>query len=242
MTNKTVSIIIRTFNEEKWIGTCIDKIKNQTFEGNIELFVVDSGSIDKTIEIARKKGAKIIKLDKKNFSYGRSLNKGIEKANGKYLVFISAHCIPKDDRWLDSLVSSYEKNIAAVYGPQFPHPEAPAYHRRRAKLFLGNKKIIEKDENTHYSNSNGSVRKDIWNKERFDEKLFFSEDKKWALNVLKKGFFIVYEPKASVYHYHNFNVMSWFRRNYNQGKNSGKNTSTGYYFFTRLFSMVRNTI
>lgn len=46
-------IIIRTKNEERWIGKCLEKIFKQTYK-NFEVVIVDSGSTDKTLEIAGK--------------------------------------------------------------------------------------------------------------------------------------------------------------------------------------------
>jgi len=76
----TISVVVRTYNEEKWIGLCLDKIFSQKVDDDIEVIVVDSQSTDRTVEIAKEYDTKIITIPKKEFTYGRSLNLGISHA------------------------------------------------------------------------------------------------------------------------------------------------------------------
>ena len=50
--NEKASIIIRTHNEEDWIGHCLDAVRNQTYK-NIEIIIVDNKSTDNTLKIAK---------------------------------------------------------------------------------------------------------------------------------------------------------------------------------------------
>ena len=50
----TISLIVRTKNEEKWIGRCLNSIFSQKVNANIEVVLVDSGSTDHTIEVAKR--------------------------------------------------------------------------------------------------------------------------------------------------------------------------------------------
>ena len=87
------SIVIRAFNEEKHIGKLLKGIEQQTIK-DIEIVVVDSGSTDGTLEIVKKFDVKMVNIDAREFTFGRSLNRGIQEARGKYIVIISAHCYP----------------------------------------------------------------------------------------------------------------------------------------------------
>lgn len=78
------SFIIPTLNEGKYIGRCIDSIRDQT-KKNHEIIVVDSYSKDKTVSIARKKGCKILFERRKGPGVAR--NTGAKKAKGEILVF-----------------------------------------------------------------------------------------------------------------------------------------------------------
>src|SRR4030067_158290 len=79
----TVSILIRAKNEEKYIGKVLDAVFNQTYK-NIEVIVVDSGSTDKTLEIARKYPVNIYEIKPEDFTWGYSLNYGFLRAKGAY--------------------------------------------------------------------------------------------------------------------------------------------------------------
>ncbi|PJB21787.1 MAG: glycosyl transferase family 2, partial [Euryarchaeota archaeon CG_4_9_14_3_um_filter_38_12] len=74
-----VSVVIPTINEESSIGSVIDEIPIKA-----EIIVVDSNSKDKTVEIAKSKGAKII--NEPRLGYGRAYKTGFENATGDIIV------------------------------------------------------------------------------------------------------------------------------------------------------------
>ena len=101
MEKNLISIIIRTKNEERWIGLCIERIKKQTYK-NFEIILVDSFSEDKTVEKAKRNGVeKIVKI--KEYKPGKAINMGIEASKGQYIVILSAHCLPINSNWLTDL-------------------------------------------------------------------------------------------------------------------------------------------
>ncbi len=81
-----VSVIIPTLNSAKFLEKTLESVSDQTYK-NIEIIVVDGGSRDKTVNIARKFGARVFKGEK-----GRSAqkNKGAKKASGRLLYFIDS--------------------------------------------------------------------------------------------------------------------------------------------------------
>tara|TARA_B100000029_G_scaffold492747_1_gene554415 strand:- start:1912 stop:3252 length:1341 start_codon:yes stop_codon:yes gene_type:complete len=202
--NKFCSIIIRTKNEERWISSCLREVFNQTHK-DFEVIIVDNYSKDKTIEKAKEWPIKkIIKI--KKYLPGLALNMGIKESKGNYLVFLSAHCIPKNKFWLSCLVNSLneDKKYAAVYGRQEPMSFTPLADKRDLNLLFGlDRRIHIKDSFFH--NANSIIHKKLLKKFPFDEETTNIEDRLWAQIILKKGFNILYEPKASVYHYHGIN-------------------------------------
>jgi len=84
MKKNKISAIVITKNEEEKISECLESLKSLADE----MIVVDTGSTDKTNEIARKKGARIIKTTKGSYSDWR--NKGARKAEGDWLLYVDA--------------------------------------------------------------------------------------------------------------------------------------------------------
>ena len=121
---KEASIVIRTFNEEKHIGNLLRAIKKQDHK-DYEVIIVDSGSTDRTLEIVEEFDAEVIKIEPRDFTFGYALNIGCEAASGKYLVFVSAHIIPTDNKWLSNLLIPFQdKKVAMVYGRQIGNSES----------------------------------------------------------------------------------------------------------------------
>jgi len=197
--NQKVSIIIRTKNEERWISNCLEKIYNQNYD-NFEVIVADNCSIDKTVIKAKKYPIKLIKI--KNFYPGKAINDAIKISTGEIIVCLSAHCIPVNNDWLKKLVYPLkDKKIAGVYGRQEPMPYSSNFDKRDLLLLFGlDKKIQTKDPFFH--NANSAFTKSLWKKFKFDEKTKNIEDRIWGHRVISQKYKIMYEPSASVFHFH----------------------------------------
>jgi rhamnosyltransferase len=196
-----VSIIVRTYNEERWIAHCLGAIFNQDFD-NFEVILVDNNSTDHTVEVAKRYPVStIVKIDK--FFPGKALNDGIRASTGDYIVCISAHCIPKDKYWLQNLYNNFDgnKKLAGVYGRQLPLTYTSDADKRDLLIAFGqDKKVQVKDYFFH--NANSMLPRAIWDEFPFEEDATNIEDRIWGKLVIEAGYKIIYEPSASVYHYH----------------------------------------
>jgi len=196
-----VSIIIRTFNEEDWIWHTLKAIEEQTFN-KFEVIIVDNFSTDNTIKIAKnfKFVKKILKI--KKFIPGKALNYGCSKSRGKFLVFLSAHCIPADNKWLRNILISFNsKKIVAVYGKQSPIKYSQAENIRDLYITFGDEKRVQKKDH-FFHNANSAIRKSTWKKIPFSNSLTNIEDRHWSKQIIDKKYWIVYQPKANVFHHH----------------------------------------
>jgi rhamnosyltransferase len=194
-----VSIIVRTKNEERWIGTCLRAINRQTYR-NFEVVLVDNESNDQTVAKAVPFGVNVVRIDK--FLPGKALNDGIRASSGQILVCLSGHCIPADETWLENLIRDLrDPEVAGVYGRQQPLSFSSDLDKRDLMLVFGlDKKIQVKDSFFH--NANSAIRRETWERYPFDEQITNIEDRLWGRQVLSAGMKIVYEPEASVYHWH----------------------------------------
>ena len=87
------SIVIRAYNEEKHIARLLEGIRLQTLK-DVEIILVDSGSTDSTVAIAESFGARIVRIASDEFTFGRSLNLGVQAATRDLVVIASAHVYP----------------------------------------------------------------------------------------------------------------------------------------------------
>ncbi len=198
--NELISIIIRTRNEERWIGQCLREVFAQEYP-NKEVIIVDNESADKTLEKAKQfPVAKILTC--RDYLPGKALNMGIREAKGSSIVCLSGHCIPVNTRWLSELLKNFnDEKVAGVYGRQEPMSFTSNLDKRDLALIFGlDRKVQTKDSFFH--NANSMIRRRIWEETPFDEQVTNIEDRVWAQKVLQKGYCLVYEPQARVYHYH----------------------------------------
>lgn len=92
ITEKIISVIIPTYNAEKYIGDCIESVLSQGID-NIEIIVVNDGSIDKTETIVkelREKNKNIRLINQENSGVSVARNNGIKNATGKWITFLDA--------------------------------------------------------------------------------------------------------------------------------------------------------
>ena len=113
MNEELVSVLIRTKNEGRHIGQTLSVIFSQTYK-NFEVIIVDSGSTDKTLEIAKKFPVKIYEIKPEDFTWGFSLNYGFTRAKGEYVVCLSAHSLPLSENWLEIIISNFTMQKQAI--------------------------------------------------------------------------------------------------------------------------------
>lgn len=115
MKNKKVSVIIPTYNTEKYIERCLHSVTEQTYQ-NLEIIIVDDGSIDRTVELCQKyqrTDSRINIITKENGGAGSARNVGLKNVSGDYISFIdSDDYIEKE--MIDVLVSLLEENNADI--------------------------------------------------------------------------------------------------------------------------------
>jgi glycosyltransferase involved in cell wall biosynthesis len=199
MDDPAVSIIIRSKNEERWITRCLQAVTRQTYT-DYEIILVDNESRDGTVRKAEAFPVKVVTIGE--YFPGKAMNVGVRASKGRYLVFLSAHCIPTGPGWLEALIKGFDNEKAAgVYGRQQPMTFSSPQDKRDLTISFGlDRRVQWKDPFFH--NANSAVRRDIWEKFPFDETVSNIEDRLWAETVQAQGYCIQYEPDASVYHHH----------------------------------------
>jgi glycosyltransferase involved in cell wall biosynthesis len=100
---KIISFIIPTLNAQKVLGSCLDSIFKQNFSKNkYEILIIDGGSTDKTISIAKKYHSKIYQNPLKTAEAGKAV--GIHHAQGQYICLIDSDNILPTKNWLNQML------------------------------------------------------------------------------------------------------------------------------------------
>ena len=112
MNNKSVklSIIIPHYNGSKILIECLESLNNCSYD-NLEILVVDNGSIDDSLELVNKKFPRIkVVTSDKNRGYAGGCNLGAKFAKGDYLLFLNNDTI-HEIGWLEPLVEKLDEDI-----------------------------------------------------------------------------------------------------------------------------------
>lgn len=222
MKNKLVSIVILTKNPGERFKLVLSKIFIQDFK-NFEVLVIDSGSVDKTLKIAKKYPIKIIQIEPSEFGHGKTRNLGVKLAKGKYIVFLTHDAIPSNKKWLAEILKPLsDKKVAAVFGRQLPKEKENTLDKLFFLTLYGSKEIewtsgsYTSGDNI-FSDANSVIRKELLLDNPYKNGIIVSEDYEWANRIMQKGYKIIYQPKAEVIHSHSYNLYSLFKRNFDIG-------------------------
>jgi rhamnosyltransferase len=193
-----LSVVVRAKNEAAGIGRTLEILAGQTIADRSEVIVVDSGSSDSTVAIARSSGARIVEIPARDFTYGGALNTGCAQARGEFVVALSAHAYPYDETWLERLAAVFEDpRVACACGYETGPDGGPL---EAAVLQDADHALTH--QRFGYSNAAGAFRAELWRERPFREDLPGTEDKEWSLYWLRQGWLCLVDPALAVDHTH----------------------------------------
>jgi rhamnosyltransferase len=210
-THSQISVVVRARDEAPAIGRCLQLLASQELPDGAaaEVIVVDSGSQDGTVSIARAAGADVLSIAPETFTFGGSLNAGAARASGEIVVALSAHAFPLDDGWLARLVEPFaDPSVACASGERFwPDGSSMAGPVRQDAA------LAAEHPEWGYSNAAGAFRLSLWRERPFRTDLPGSEDREWSLHWIRHGYVCVVDPGLLVDHDHTHDpVVSIYRR------------------------------
>jgi glycosyltransferase involved in cell wall biosynthesis len=208
-----ISIIIPARNEEQYLERCLSSIEEIDYpQDHIEVIVVDNGSTDRTVEIAKSHQAKVfIRGDGCNVSQLR--NFGAKMAKNKILAFVDADCsVPS--RWIWDALKFLQLSKVGAVGCWYKLPEQRTTWVESVWdiQMMGRRNLI--GEVNWVPSGNFVVSKDIFFQiEGFDESLVTSEDVDICSRIIKEGYSVYSHPKLAIEHLGEPNsVFKYFKK------------------------------
>ena len=248
--SKLATIIIPALNEEKYIGKCLESIKNlDTHNVKCEVMLVDNGSCDSTCEIAESfKGAldlRIIVVKGVNIAALRNI--GAHKANGSILAFLDADCTVSSS-WLDNAFAYFNDPDIAAVGSSHQIPKCASWVAKTWDLIVEKKRVRMPTDNL--PSGNLLVNKKIFLRiGGFDNKLATNEDFDLCFRLKEAGYKLFSDPLITAVHWgvpsklsefykrvkwHGRDVFKVFFRNIHQLNNIRAILYGLYYFFITI--------
>lgn len=226
---RRVVLCIPTFNPGIFARALVDALKIQTLQPD-EILVIDSASIDGSLQVFEEIGAKIISIRSEDFNHGGTRNLAFQQSTADAYVFLTQDAIPADIYALEKLVNALSENAncALVYGRQNPVFGVGVF-ARHARLFnypAGDGVVLKSQEDiprlgikaAFCSNSFAAYRRSaIEEIGYFSVNTLFAEDSIAAAKLLQRGWSIGYVPQAIVIHSHDYSLAQEFCRYFDVG-------------------------
>ncbi len=217
-----IALLIPALNAgEAWLQT-LNSIEGQLFEIEKKI-IIDSGSTDDTISLAKQFGFEVVSINKKQFNHGKTRQQLADLANGVDIcVFLTQDAILASPESVKNIVEAFDDpTVGMAYGRQLPHKNAKPLETH-ARLFNYSDKsvvnsIADVDELgfkiTFCSNSFAAYRYSaLMEVGGFPSDSIMGEDAIVAAKMLQAGYKKAYVADAQVYHSHSYTVVEEFKR------------------------------
>lgn len=198
-----ISVVIPVYNGGEDIGRCLDALNGSAYP-SFEIILVDDSSTDDTVEIAGKKGVRIVELTRRS---GPALarNIGVEHAKGEIILFIDSDVEVRGDT-IERVALSFKDNpeIAAVFGSYDDEPADKRFiSQYRNLLHHFHHQQLDSEAFSFWTGC-GGVRKEVFTKlGGFDHARYKKpsiEDIEFGLRAIKRGYRIVLDKELQVKH------------------------------------------
>jgi len=217
-----ITVVVRSHNDHDFIRDTLAMLCGQTAAGCMEILLFDDNSTDGTFEIAKSFPAvTVVPWDGLPYNPPRVLNRAVDAAHGKYIVFNNSDAVPCSRDAVERIVAPLQDpGVGAVYGNQLPRTDALPLVRKDYERAFGDGSVAT-TWGFMFSLVFSAVRTDVARRIRFNPAFQYSEDIDWALRIRESGLKIVYEKDAAVVHSHNYTPEILRKRFYNEGIANG---------------------
>jgi glycosyltransferase involved in cell wall biosynthesis/GNAT superfamily N-acetyltransferase len=196
-----VSVVIPSFNEASTIGRCIESVfRADTKKELADICIVDNGSTDNTVDVAKKSGATIRQnTTGKRKTIAALRNEGAANATGDLLVFLDADMLVPEN-WLSAATERYASGFSGILGFVDKAPDDAGLVARAwgNRLYRKRRRVMVVD---FLPGRNMFVPARLFHElGGFDASLTTVEDKDLTMRAAKAGFEVLSSPEAPVVH------------------------------------------
>jgi glycosyltransferase involved in cell wall biosynthesis len=232
------TVAIPVLNGAPILERTLQAVRAQSFDGELELMVCDSGSRDGSVTLSRRYGAEVLSIASSEFGHGRTRNLLMQRSRGSHVAFLTQDAVPEHEDWLNTLLDGFQltSSVGLVFGPYRPQPGASAMVAReltewfRALAPDGRPRVVRltADQGSEpareflgargfFTDANGCVARSAWEQVPFRDTAY-AEDHLLAMDMMRAGFAKVYMPDAAVVHSHDYSSWDWFRRSFDEAR------------------------
>ena len=211
-----VSVLIPTLEAERHLERLLPALAAQRVAGGLELRVLDSGSSDRTRELALAAGAQVETIARAAFRHGPARNRLAAGALGDVLVFLSQDALPEGEDFVARLAAALDDpRTAAAYARLLPREDDDPLTARTvlaAPEARAEPRLHESDDAAlAFHDIASAIRADALRALPFPD-VAFGEDLAWARAALDRGWRIRYAADAVARHAHRYGLRSAFER------------------------------
>jgi glycosyltransferase involved in cell wall biosynthesis len=217
---RAATVAIPVLNGGPLLAEVLAAVNAQELDRPVELLVIDSGSSDGSVALARRCGARVLEIPQTKFSHGGTRNRLMELAQGDHVAFLTQDSVPAGSGWLAALLDGFAlaDDVALVFGPHRPRADASPMVRRELLEFFarfGDQRVDRGPDAggpaAFYSSANGAVARWAWERVPF-RPVHYAEDQVLARDMARAGMAKAYMPGAAVVHSHDFPPLPALRR------------------------------
>ncbi|MEW6745955.1 MAG: glycosyltransferase family 2 protein [Planctomycetota bacterium] len=230
MASVELSVVIPTLNGGELFERTLTAIRGQKTPRSFEIVVVDSGSVDGTVQRAQSAGARVLQIERSQFNHGATRDFAIHESRGRYVALSVQDAEPANADWLEALAQALDDvpDASGAYSRQIPRFGLNPILRDRLERWSASRtqrdvqrlplersfdslSPWERLARVAFDNVSSCIRRSVWERYPFGQRRF-GEDIGWATACIRRGEAIVFEPRSVVIHSHDSSVGYEFRR------------------------------
>jgi len=220
-----VLTFIPTLNAEEFISDQIRMLKKQSIKTDI--FIVDSGSEDNTLQILQKEKINYKEILKTEFNHALTRNEVLKYKDYDYYLFLTQDAVPCNEFMIENMLKKFNNDmVKIVYSRQIPYSFSDDIERFAREYNYPKQNIIKTFNNIKkmgiktFFTSNSCCMYDAkyFQRKKGFNKTNVSEDMEFAYRCIMDGYAVVYAADSTVCHSHVYSLKDLYKRYFEIGK------------------------